>query len=105
MDSKKHDELVSIVQSSVHFINLLLGYILKERGVDMNQLMEIGTPISRLQVLILSRFLNQNASLYTDMQMENTFYKDSILPEIKKYVDFLQEIIQSWKVESFEKEF
>jgi prephenate dehydrogenase len=31
IDSKKHDELVSIVQSTVHFANLLLGHILKKR--------------------------------------------------------------------------
>jgi hypothetical protein len=46
-----------------------------------------------MQMLILSRFLNQEASLYTDMQFLNEHYKESILPEIKNYVEFLQNII------------
>jgi prephenate dehydrogenase len=56
-------------------------------------------------MLILARFLNQNASLYTDMQIHNDYYKESILPEIKNYVDFLEDIINSGDIESFEKEF
>ena len=105
MSSKKHDELVSIVQSAVHFVNLLLWHILKKKWIDMGQILDIWTPISRIQMLILARFLNQNASLYTDMQIHNDYYKESILPEIKDYVDFLEDIINSWDIESFEKEF
>ena len=105
IESKKHDELVSIVQSTVHFANLLLGHILKKRGIDIKQVIDIGTSNSRMQMLILSRFLNQNASLYTDMQFYNDHYKDEILPEIKEYVNFLEDVIESWKEEVFEQEF
>lgn len=105
IDSKKHDELVSIVQSTVHFANLLLWHILKKRGIDIKQIIDIGTSNSRMQMLILSRFLNQNASLYTDMQFFNDHYKEEILPEIKNYVNFLEDVIESWKEEVFEQEF
>jgi len=56
-------------------------------------------------MLILSRFLNQNAALYTDMQFYNDFYKEEILPEIKDYVSFLEDTIESWREDVFEKEF
>lgn len=105
IDSKKHDELVSIVQSTVHFANLLLGHILKKRWIDIKQIIDIWTSNSRMQMLILSRFLNQNASLYTDMQFYNDHYKEEILPEIKSYVSFLEDIIESWKEDVFENEF
>lgn len=105
IDSDKHDELVSIVQSIVHFINLLLWHILKKRWIDIKQIIDIGTSNSRMQMLILSRFLNQNASLYTDMQFYNDFYKEEILPEIKDYVSFLEDTIESWREDVFEKEF
>jgi hypothetical protein len=39
------------------------------------------------------------------MQFLNEHYKESILPEIKNYVEFLQNIINLWKVDDFEKEF
>lgn len=105
IDSKKHDELVSIVQSTVHFANLLLGHILKKRWIDIKQVIDIGTSNSRMQMLILSRFLNQNAALYTDMQFYNDHYKDEILPEIKNYVTFLEDVIESGKEDVFEQEF
>lgn len=105
LESNKHDELVSIVQSTVHFANLLLGHILKKRWIDIKQIIDIGTSNSRMQMLILSRFLNQNASLYTDMQFYNDHYKDEILPEIKDYVTFLEDVIESWKEDVFENEF
>lgn len=105
INSQKHDELVSIVQSTVHFWNLLLGHILKKRGIQIWEVLDIGTPNSRMQMLILSRFLNQKASLYTDMQFYNDHYKETILPEIKDYVNFLEDIIESWDTQTFENEF
>jgi prephenate dehydrogenase len=67
--------------------------------------MAISTPNSRMQLLILSRFLNQEASLYTDMQMYNTVYKNEIIPEIKSYADYLTGIISVNEEFRFEEEF
>jgi prephenate dehydrogenase len=52
----------------------------------MDELMSISTPNSRMQLCILSRFLNQEASLYTDMQVYNTKYRDEILSDIESYI-------------------
>lgn len=105
MESSKHDELVAIVQSSVHFVNLLIGHILVERWIHPNELMAISTPISRMQLFILSRFLNQEASLYTDMQICNTIYRDNIIPEMKNFADKMSDIITHKQSEKFEEEF
>lgn len=105
LKSKKHDEIVAILQSSVHFINLLIWHILKKTGISLKDFIKISTPNSRMQIFILSRFLNQNASLYTDMQMFNTVYKDKIIPEIKKFTEKLNFIINNSQNKKFEKEF
>ncbi len=105
LDSYKHDELVAIVQSTVHFINLLLWHILQKRWIDINQILQLSTPNSRLQLIILSRFLNQNASLYTDMQMYNPVYKSNVIPEIQNFVNYLQDVINNSDAISFENEF
>ena len=105
LPSKKHDELVAIVQSTVHILNLLFGHILSKRGINIRELLKISTPNSRMQLCILARFLNQEAGLYTDMQMNNTVYKDEILPEIETYFLKLREIIECDEHEKFEKEF
>ncbi|EKE29606.1 MAG: Prephenate dehydrogenase [uncultured bacterium (gcode 4)] len=105
LESSRHDELVAIVQSSVHFINLLMGHILRKRDIHPDKLMAISTPNSRMQLLILSRFLNQEAKLYTDMQMCNTIYKNEIIPEIREYSDYLTKIITDKDDGKFEEEF
>ncbi|MDD2516165.1 MAG: prephenate dehydrogenase/arogenate dehydrogenase family protein [Candidatus Gracilibacteria bacterium] len=105
MSSKRHDEIVGIIQSSVHFINLLIGHILKKKGIHPDELVKISTPNSRMQLFILSRFLNQEASLYTDMQMCNSTYKNEIVPEILDYAQMLFSIIGQNDSERFENEF
>lgn len=105
LESKKHDELIWIVQASVHLINLLLWHIIKKRDINLNELSKISTPNSRMQLFILSRFLNQNADLYTDMQMYNKMYSDEILPDLKKHLNFLDDLIKNKKHNEFENEF
>lgn len=105
LSSRDHDELVAVVQSSVHFVNLLLGHILKKQGIHLADFIKISTPNSRMQLMILGRFLNQEASLYSDMQIYNSIYKNEILPEIKNYTAFLEDIIHNEKSSHFEQEF
>jgi len=105
LKSSKHDELVALVQSSVHFINLLMWHILAKRWIHPQDLMKISTPNSRMQLFILSRFLNQEASLYTDMQMCNSTYRNEIIPEIKSFVGDMSNTVINQDSEKFEQEF
>jgi len=105
LKSNRHDELVAVVQSSVHFINLLMWHILAKRWIHPKDLISISTPNSRMQLLILSRFLNQEASLYTDMQIFNSVYRDEIIPEIKNFVESMSSIVTNQESEKFEWEF
>lgn len=105
LDSKTHDEIVSLLQSTIHFLNLLLGYVLRKRQVNLKDLNKICTPNSRMQLFLMSRFLKQHAGLYTDMQMHNEVYKDEIIPEIKEFVNYLENMIENNDVEKFQEEF
>ncbi len=105
LSSQRHDELVAIVQSTVHIMNLMLWHILLKHGIDIKELSRISTPNSRMQLFILARFLNQDASLYTDMQMENTVYKEQILPDIASYFSSITKIVQDGDTEGFRDEF
>ncbi len=86
-------------------MNLMFGHILESRWINIDELMRISTPNSRMQICILARFLNQEASLYTDMQMENTIYRKEILSSLWNYFEKLNTIIQDKKTEDFENEF
>lgn len=105
LKSDKHDELVALVQSSVHFMNLLMWHILAKRWIHPRELLKIWTPNSRMQLFILSRFLNQEASLYTDMQVLNSTYRNEIIPEIKEFVESMSSTIINEDSAKFEQEF
>lgn len=105
MNSYKHDEMVAIVQSTVHFINLLLWHILQKRWIKLEDIINISTPNSRMQLIILSRFLNQKASLYTDMQIYNTIYKNEVISEIENFVKYLKDIVLNEDINTFENTF
>lgn len=96
---------MAIVQSSVHILNLVLGHILQKRNINVEELLTIATPNSRMQLCILGRFLNQKAPLYTDMQMYNTEYRDIILPEMLAYLTEVTAMVQSRNSDAFASEF
>lgn len=75
-------------------MSLMLGHVLEKRGIDISEIMNIATPISRMQLFILARFLNQEASLYTDMQMYNDVYKKEILTDIQQYFKSVGSMVQ-----------
>ncbi len=105
LSSAKHDELVAIMQSTVHIMSLMFGHLLKKRNMNIAELMKISTPNSRMQISILARFLNQEAALYTDMQTENTIYTHEILPDIEMYFRNLSSVIRNGRGDEFEQEF
>lgn len=105
LPSRKHDELVAIVQSTTHIMSLMLGHVLQKRGINMTEIMNIATPISRMYIFILARFLNQEASLYTDMQMHNSVYKKEILTDIGQYFTSMSSMVDECRTEDFEAEF
>lgn len=105
LSSAKHDELVAIMQSTVHIMSLMFGHLLKKRNMNIAELMKISTPNSRMQISILARFLNQEAALYTDMQTENTIYTHEILPDIEMYFRNLSSVIRDGGGDEFEQEF
>ncbi|EKE26165.1 MAG: Prephenate dehydrogenase [uncultured bacterium (gcode 4)] len=105
MSSKKHDELIWLIQPMTHFVNFVFGHMLKKRWIHPEDLVTISTPVSRMQTFIFSRFLWQQSSLYADMQICNKVYKKEILKELVSFTKQLEEIIQNDDFEAFEQEF
>lgn len=105
MTAKRHDELIWIIQPATHFINFIFGYVLQKKWVHPEELIAISTPVSRMQTYIFSRFLWQQAGLYSDMQICNSTYKKEILSLINKKTKKLTKIIKSNDFEKFEEEF
>jgi prephenate dehydrogenase len=71
MTTKKHDELMGIVQALIHFHSLVLGMTLRSLKTDLRAIMKVMSPIYRMQFDVVCRIFAQNPELYAHIGMEN----------------------------------
>ena len=66
-----HDQAMSMVQVMRHFSTIAYGYHLMAEGADIAQLVEMSSPIYRLELIMVGRLFAQNPILYTDIIFAN----------------------------------
>lgn len=67
----EHDQAMSMVQVMRHFSTISYGYHLMTEGADISQLVEMSSPIYRLELIMVGRLFAQNPELYTDIIFAN----------------------------------
>lgn len=65
----QHDELMQLIQAMRHFSSLVYGVHLAEENADLAQLLELSSPIYRLELAMVGRLFAQNAELYADIML------------------------------------
>ena len=71
VDAKAHDQAMSMVQVMRHFSTIAYGYHLMTEGADISQLVEMSSPIYRLELVMVGRLFAQDPILYTDIIFSN----------------------------------
>lgn len=71
VSAKDHDQAMSLVQVMRHFSTIAYGYHLMEEGADVTQLLDMSSPIYRLELIMVGRLFAQNPVLYTDIIFSN----------------------------------
>jgi chorismate mutase / prephenate dehydrogenase len=71
VDAKAHDQAMSLVQVMRHFSTIAYGYHLMSEGADISQLVEMSSPIYRLELVMVGRLFAQDPILYTDIIFSN----------------------------------
>ncbi len=66
---EQHDELMQLIQAMRHFSSLVYGVHLAEEQADLAQLLELSSPIYRLELAMVGRLFAQNAELYADIML------------------------------------
>jgi len=66
-----HDQAMSMVQVMRHFSTIAYGYHLMTEGADLTQLVEMSSPIYRLELMMVGRLFAQDPVLYTDIIFAN----------------------------------
>lgn len=68
----QHDELMQLIQAMRHFSSLVYGVHLAEEQADLHQLLELSSPIYRLELAMVGRLFAQNAELYADIMLSSS---------------------------------
>jgi chorismate mutase/prephenate dehydrogenase len=71
VEAHAHDQAMSMVQVMRHFSTIAYGYHLMAEGADIAQLVEMSSPIYRLELIMVGRLFAQNPVLYTDIIFAN----------------------------------
>lgn len=104
MSTREHDELMGIVQALIHFHSLVLGQTLRSLRVNLKKLMQVMSPIYRMQFDVVCRIFAQNPILYASIGMENP-----TTPKTTKHflcaTEMLRKILLAKNQKAFEREF
>lgn len=71
VEAHAHDQAMSMVQVMRHFSTIAYGYHLMTEGADIAQLVEMSSPIYRLELIMVGRLFAQNPVLYSDIIFAN----------------------------------
>lgn len=78
-----HDKMMAVVQGLTHFNMFVVGETMKRLKFNIADSMDFISPIYKLLVSSVGRFLVHNPKLYADIQM----YNDEIVEVHKKFME------------------
>lgn len=67
VSATEHDEAMGFVQVMRHLSTFVYGMHLAEEKADLQQLLDLSSPIYRLELMMVGRLFAQNADLYADI--------------------------------------
>lgn len=71
VSAQAHDQAMSMVQVMRHFSTIVYGYHLMAEGADIEQLLNMSSPIYRLELIMVGRLFAQDPVLYSDIIFSN----------------------------------
>jgi prephenate dehydrogenase len=75
---EEHDRMMSFIQVLFHMTTMLIGRLLRETGVNIDDTLEFTSPSYRIEMSLLGRIFAQNGSLYSAITMMNPNTRDLI---------------------------
>ncbi len=68
---QEHDKMMAVVQGLTHFDFFVFWETIKRLWVDIKKSLEFVSPVYKMMISSVARYMNQNAKLYGDIQMYN----------------------------------
>lgn len=67
VSAEDHDRAMSYIQALRHFTTYAYGYYLNKYNVDLDTLVQLSSPIYRLELMLVGRLFAQDPTLYADI--------------------------------------
>jgi len=99
VDAQQHDHLMSIVQVLRHFSTIAYGFHLKEENIDLDKVLELSSPIYRLELIMVGRLFAQDAELYSDIIFSN----QKNIPMVKRFLQRMLSLLDMLETEDKQK--
>ena len=71
VEAKEHDRMMAVVQGLTHYDIFVFGETMRELWVDIEKSLNFVSPIYKLKISSVARYMSQNPWLYSDIQMYN----------------------------------
>ena len=88
----EHDKAMAMVQVMRHFSTITYGYHLMEEGADIAQLVEMSSPIYRLELIMVGRLFAQDPILYSDIIFANPDNIDMMKRFAYRFLELLEDV-------------
>ncbi|PKF61898.1 bifunctional chorismate mutase/prephenate dehydrogenase [Psychromonas sp. psych-6C06] len=99
-----HDESMTLIQALRHFTSFVYGIHLQEVDADLEQLLDLSSPIYRLELAMVGRLFAQEPALYADIILSQKGNLDMIKRYHKHFSDAI-ELLENADRDAFIKRF
>ena len=86
---EKHDQMMSVIQGVTHLSTICIANTLKKLGINVEESLHYTSPIYKVRMDMVGRLLNQDPSLYADIEMLNPENKKAL----EEYIRTTRELI------------
>lgn len=93
----EHDQAMSLVQVMRHFSTIAYGYHLMLEGADIENLVNMSSPIYRLELIMVGRLFAQNPILYSDIIFANPDNITMMKRFAYRFLELLEDVEQGDK--------
>jgi prephenate dehydrogenase len=78
MSAQDHDDMMTFVQGIEHFSTYCLGMFLKSKNINIERMMQLASPVYKMELNIVGRLFSQGPGLYADIIMSDNERKKMI---------------------------
>jgi prephenate dehydrogenase len=100
MEPGEHDRMMAVVQGLTHFQAISAAHCMMRLGFDVQESIDVSSPVYRLRLAMIGRILGHDPRLYAEIQTYNPYIPD-VLRTLADSSALLQEHVESKDVRSF----